>query len=185
MHAPLVRRLLVAAAAALLAACAESPANPSTSPFLDIIPDRATYAAGDLVTVTIHNLSAQRISYSLCAEILARRSGGGWKKLVSGPFTTCDAAILYLDAGASVETQYQLPGALFAGTYRIFYPGIVAPGDVTQVEDHSSSRPFAVAFYIGSRAETRRRREARRHSLRLCASPRETCSWVRPPWRSR
>jgi hypothetical protein len=147
MRAPLVRRLLFAAAAALLAACAESPADPIPSPLLDIIPDRTTYAAGDLVTVTIHNRSAQRMFYTMCAgPFLQRRSGGGWKKLVSGPFTACDAAALYLDAGASVETQYHLPKAAFAGTYRIFYPGIVAPGDVNQVEDHSSSRPFAVTF---------------------------------------
>jgi hypothetical protein len=145
MRAPLVRRLLTAAAAALLAACSEGPIEPNPSPLLDIIPDRASYAAGDLVTVTIHNLSAERIYYTLCAEILERRSGGGWKRLDEGPFVTCDAAVLRLDPGASAETQYRLRVGLFAGTYRIFYPGLAPLGDVTLVEDHSSTRPFAVA----------------------------------------
>src|SRR4051794_38188885 len=86
MRAPLVGRLLVTAAAALLASCAEGPSGPGPSPLLDIIPDQAAYAAGDFVAVTIRNLSDRRISYTLCAEILERRSGGSWKKLDSGPF---------------------------------------------------------------------------------------------------
>lgn len=147
MRAPLVRRLLFTAAAALLAACTEGPADPIPSPLLDIIPDRTTYARGDVVTITIHNRSAQRMYYTMCAgPFLQRRSGGGWKKPTSGPFTACDAAAMYLDAGTSVEEQYHLPKATFPGTYRIFYPGIYAPGDVDQVEDHSSSRPFTVTL---------------------------------------
>jgi len=145
MRAPLVRRLPTAAAAALLAACTEGPIAPSPSPLLDIIPDRARYAAGAVVTVTIHNLSAERIPYNLCAEVLERHSGGGWKKLDTGPAVTCDAALAYLDPGASLEVPYRLPGVV-AGTYRIFYPGLGVPGDVTSVEDHRSTRPFAVAF---------------------------------------
>jgi hypothetical protein len=145
MRAPLVRRLLTAAAAALLAACTEGPIAPNPSPLLDIIPDRAAYAAGELVTVTLHNLSDRRVSYTLCAQVLERHSGGGWKKLDTGPAVTCDAAIAYLDPGASAETQYRLRAGLSTGTYRIFYPGLVAPDDASQVEDHSSTRPFAVA----------------------------------------
>lgn len=146
MRAPLVRRLVTAAAATLLAACAEAPADPNPSPLLDIIPDRSSYAAGEVVTVTIHNLSSERIYYSLCAQILERRSGGGWKKLDLGPFVTCDAAALHLDPGASGETQFRLRAGLSTGTYRIFYPDLVAPDDVTPVEDHSSTRPFLVGF---------------------------------------
>ena len=129
MRAPLVRRLLFATAAALLAACRENPAG-LASP-VEITPDRTAYARGDLVTFTFHNAGNARITYSVCGEILERRVDLVWKKLVYGP-NICDAAALYLDPGASANAEYGIRAGQSNGIDRVNYPGL------------GSSRPFVV-----------------------------------------
>ena len=132
MRAPLVRRLLFAAAAALLAACSENPTGSAVpaSP-VEITPDRTTYARGEVVTFTLHNAGNARISYGGCGEILERRFFLVWKKLVYGP-NVCDAAVLYLDPGASAIAEYGIRAGQSQGIYRVNYPGL------------GSSHPFVV-----------------------------------------
>jgi len=144
MARSLVRSTLAALALVLAACGGESPL--SSTLHLEITPDREAYTAGSTATLTIRNLGASEVSYSLCGHEIQRQTPTGWVAAVPGN-GGCALVIFTLAPGASVTAETPLPASLPAGTYRVYLPGFVysRPDEVSlDLQTRKSSRPFQV-----------------------------------------
>lgn len=89
-----------------------------------------TYASGELVNITIANLSEVTLFYpdSFCKTQLQRKSGNAWLKVADQP-TACPPSLGFLEPSQTVVHQFQLPKGIAAGTYRFILPMPVADDD--------------------------------------------------------
>lgn len=104
---------MVLAVAAL--GCDGGPAAPAG---VHLSTDRATYAAGEIVAVTITNTRATEFRGDLCRSTLERR-GGKWAT-VRRPlaYDVCLARGFSVPAGSAGTVSVLLPTELATGTYR-------------------------------------------------------------------
>ena len=92
-----------------------APAMSDTSVQLTL--DRATYAPGDNVTLTLTNRGQRELGYNACTRIVERESNGAWTA-VPEPDRICTMELRLLDRGQTVKEQTDLPRAS-AGRYRL------------------------------------------------------------------
>jgi hypothetical protein len=139
-------RLLVpfAFAAAALAACSESPTE--SGRFVRITTDRAEYQAGTSGTATVTNVSDLPVLYNLCEREIQRRTPAGWVAVSRKPGDegfVCVGVLLTLQPGASTGAGFVLRADLPAGSYRVRFPGLLAPeGDASA--SAQATPPFRV-----------------------------------------
>jgi hypothetical protein len=133
MIASIVRRRIHSLGAAVLVALALGGCRSSTSAdeAVEITTDRREYRAGDVVSVTVTNVSAEPIGYNLCVHRVERRTGTGWSVASEfpPPGSACIDALFSLAPGASVVVQPRLPQDLTAGVYRVRFesPALTTP----------------------------------------------------------
>lgn len=107
------------AAAAALVACDGGPAAPDG---VRLSTDRATYAAGEPLTVTVANDRATVVTYSRCVSTIERRDGG-WRAVARYPQEItgqdlCNAGLGFIEPGAAATLRLVLPARLGPGLYR-------------------------------------------------------------------
>ena len=145
MKRSIVRTAFALAAAVVLGACGGGDILGGVL-HVQITPDRDAYAAGSTATFTIENLGTSPVQYSYCERVVQRQTAGGWVRTGTGD-GACALAILTLAPGANVEMTADLPATLPAGTYRVYFPGILYSGPdhiSVDMETRKSSRPFQV-----------------------------------------
>lgn len=122
----MTNRILAALLALSAAACGN--AFVASDPAVEVTTDRAAYAPGDTVRVTMRNVSGESLGYNLCVSKLDRRSADAWATVdvFPGPGGACTMELRHLPAGESVQTRRVIPAATEAGTYRLVYNGIGA-----------------------------------------------------------
>ena len=115
---PTVATLAVAAAA-----CRSEVTGP---PDLALATERAEYAAGDTVRVTLTNRGARAIEYGCEAGLvdLERQAGAAWRTVSGAPrAANCAAMAFVVRPGESARlTTVPLPSGLAAGAYRVRFP---------------------------------------------------------------
>ena len=115
----------------LLGACAHAPSDSGGStPRVALQTDRARYAPGDTVFVTLRNSGDVDAGYNLCMHTLQMHTARGWTDVQSWPpaRTMCILPITILQPGGALLVNIVLPDSASSGTYRIHYPG--APSEV-------------------------------------------------------
>lgn len=133
MLASIVRRRMHGLSAVVLVALALGGCRSSTSadPRVDVTTDQREYRTGNVVTVTVTNVSAEPIGYNLCVHRIERRTADGWRvaSAFPPPGSACIAILLTLEPGASTAIQVQLPQDLPAGIYRVRFesPAVTTP----------------------------------------------------------
>ncbi|MBD0321619.1 MAG: hypothetical protein ICV87_14880 [Gemmatimonadetes bacterium] len=117
-------RILPALLALSAAACGSGFV--ASDPAVEVATDRAAYAPGDTVRVTLRNVSGETLGYNLCISKLDRRAADAWTTVdvFPGPGGACSMELRTLPAGESVQVRRAIPAATSAGTYRIVYNGI-------------------------------------------------------------
>jgi hypothetical protein len=145
MARSLVRHTFAALAVVLAACGGDAPL--ATTLHLDITPDRASYAAGSTVTISIRNLGGADVGYNPCPRVLQRQVLGGWVTLEPSP-VMCPLAIYVLSPGAMVTEEVALSAGLTPGRYRVYFASLTAiPEDDRATADSKSrkaSQPFEV-----------------------------------------
>jgi len=109
------------AAGAVLAACGPQSAH---SGALRVAADRAAYAPGDSVAITLRNASSAVVEYNACPRAIERRAGAGWAVVdrFPPPSGMCNASAHALPPGREVTVRFALPADLPSGTYRVRLP---------------------------------------------------------------
>ena len=97
------------------AATTPAPAMSDTSVQLTL--DRATYAPGANVTLTLTNRDQRELGYNACTRIVEREANGVWT-VVPEPDRICTMELRLLDRGQTVKEQTDLPRTS-AGRYRL------------------------------------------------------------------
>lgn len=92
-----------------------TPAMADTSVQLTL--DRATYAPGGNVMLTLTNRGQRELGYNACTRIIERESNGAWTA-VPEPDRVCTMELRLLDRGQTVKEQTDLPRTT-AGRYRL------------------------------------------------------------------
>ncbi|HEU4556620.1 MAG TPA: hypothetical protein VFS20_02180 [Longimicrobium sp.] len=143
MARSLLRHALATLAALTLAACESAT---SSTPLLDIAPDRTQYAPGSEVNLTVRNLGDQPVKYTFCGRVIQRLTATGWITTY-GEFILCAPPQESLAPGALVTESMELPANIPAGTYRVYLPGIASHDEdeaAANRPSRQSSKPFEV-----------------------------------------
>ena len=96
---------------------ATTPAPAMSDTSVQLTLDRATYAPGANVTLTLTNRGQRELGYNACTRIVERESNGAWTA-VPEPDRICTMELRLLDRGQTVKEQTDLPRAS-AGRYRL------------------------------------------------------------------
>jgi ketosteroid isomerase-like protein len=89
-----------------------------------LLTDRATYAPGDSIALTVVNASDRQLAYDLCMGELQRQTEEGWNVVPRPVYEhpayviDCDLDLLGLHPGRRRSTSYRLNQYLSAGMYR-------------------------------------------------------------------
>jgi hypothetical protein len=122
-------------------ALACSDPTPSAGPILIEASRPTPREVGAVVTLTIRNLSGDRLQYSPCAARLERQGATGTWTIAYEYVTPCQALLESLRGRASRKTELTLPTELAPGSYRVRFPMIGALPD--------NGDPLVVAAQIG------------------------------------
>ena len=96
---------------------ATTPAPAMSDTSVQLTLDRATYAPGDNVTLTLTNRGQRGLGYNACTRIIERESNGAWTA-VPEPDRVCTMELRLLDRGQTVREQTDLPRTT-PGRYRV------------------------------------------------------------------
>lgn len=96
---------------------ATTPAPTMSDTTVQVTLDRATYAPGDNVTLTLTNRGQRELGYNACTRIVERESNGAWTA-VPEPDRVCTMELRLLDKGQTVKEQTDLPRTT-PGRYRL------------------------------------------------------------------
>ena len=114
------KRLLIAIPVAV-GACAPAPANSpqdaARNGGLEVSTDRASYRAGDPLTLTVHNRGADTVAFNPCTRMLEAERGNAWTA-VPEPARICTMEAWLLAPGETRAGPTELPADLVAGRYR-------------------------------------------------------------------
>ncbi len=119
-------RWFVAALCGGALACGDSVGPGSTSGPVRIEPAASAYPPGASVSLTITNLSPERLTYSACFYHLERQAPGGEWHVVYQDETPCPAVLEYLEPFATRQTSVTLPHEAAIAPHRTRFPSIGA-----------------------------------------------------------
>lgn len=136
MIASIVRRRRSAAAMLVALALAGCGSSTAADQRVAVTTDQREYRTGNLVTVTVTNVSDEPVGYNLCVHRIERRTGDGWRvaSAFPPPGSACVDILLTLQPGASTAIQVQLPQDLAAGVYRVRFESPVLATPPFRVE---------------------------------------------------
>jgi len=105
--------------------------------------DRASYAAGGEVTLTLTNSGAGQYYFNPCPRIVEREEAGAWTPVDEGQ-RMCTMEAWILDPNGTRTATTELPDSLAAGRYRIVI-SLTAEGQAPPAEAvRAVSAPFSV-----------------------------------------
>lgn len=109
-----------------LLACEDSVGPGSTSGPVRIEPAASSYPPGASVSLTITNLSFERLTYSACFYQLERQAPGGAWHVVYRDENPCPAVLEYLEPFATRQASVTLPQDAAIAPHRPRFPSIGA-----------------------------------------------------------
>ncbi len=117
----------------------------SSRPF-ELATNRQTYDRGNTGEATIRNASKDALEYNACPRRLERRVGDAWVAAFQWPTAggACTAEARRLERGASVNTLFEVPTGVPAGTYRLVFTGLLGSDSRPLPADLSATPAFEV-----------------------------------------
>lgn len=112
----------------------------------DVATNRTAYNRGSTGEATIRNALKDPLEYNLCPRRLERRVGDAWASAFEWPTAggACTAEARQLDAHASVNTLFEIPTGVPAGTYRVVFTSLFGPDKRALPPDLSATPSFEV-----------------------------------------
>jgi hypothetical protein len=83
--------------------------------------DRASYAAGDLIAVTLINRTSRPYGFNLCSRHFEKHNGSDWNAMPP-EFRLCTLQVQGLPPGEFRTVETDLPADFVPGTYRLLQP---------------------------------------------------------------
>jgi hypothetical protein len=145
----MTRRVLASVASALLLSACGGIINlgggGSSRPY-DISTNRDNYNRGNVGEATIRNASDQTLEYNLCQRRLERQVDRSWITAFEWPTAggACTTEARRLSRGQSVDTFFDIPTGMPAGTYRIMFLGLMGVDGSRLSGDRAASPSFTV-----------------------------------------
>ena len=108
--------------------------------------NRQEYTRGNTGEATIRNVSDDPVQYNLCQRRLERRVDNSWVVAFEWPTAggSCTSEARTLAKGASVNTFFELPTGVPAGTYRVVFTGLRDDDGNAVPQDRASTPSFQV-----------------------------------------
>jgi hypothetical protein len=144
-----IKHILPTVLALATGACAPSPpaGEPAQSSAeagkVQVTTDRSSYRAGDPITLTVHNGSADTVAFNPCTRALEREQAGTWTA-VPEPQRICTMEAWILAPGERRAGPTELPADLAAGRYRAVLAFTVESARPSAERTEARSAPFAV-----------------------------------------
>jgi hypothetical protein len=112
----------------------------------DITTNQDTYDRGNVGEATIRNASDASVEYNLCPRRLERRVSSRWITSFEWPTAggVCTGEARTLRRGDSVNTLFDIPTGVPAGTYRVVFTGLRNPEGSSLPADISATSSFSV-----------------------------------------
>lgn len=126
--------------ALLTLGCGSATEQEPTVGLIGIEAAPGAHRPSETFAVTISNLSAQPLQFSVCGVQLERHVGDRWLRVYQNPYP-CAAVLEFLDGYASRRVIVTLPPVLATGAYRPRFPSIGR-----RIGDEE---PFLVATQVG------------------------------------
>jgi hypothetical protein len=132
-----------------IGACAPSPSagaaqqSSSDDGRVQVSSDRSGYRAGESLTLTVHNGSADTVTFNPCTRALEREQSGRWSA-VSEPQRICTMEAWILAPGEQRAGPTELPADLAAGRYRAVLAFTVESAKSGSERLEARTAPFAV-----------------------------------------
>jgi hypothetical protein len=105
--------------------------------------DRSSYRAGDPLTLTVDNRSADSVAFNPCTRALEREQSGSWTA-VPEPQRICTMEAWILAPGEHRAGPTELPGDLAAGRYRAVLAFTVESANPPATRTEARTPPFGV-----------------------------------------
>jgi hypothetical protein len=111
-----------------------------------ITTNKDSYSRGNIGEATIRNSSGDRIEYNLCPRRLERQVDRNWVAAFEWPTSgsACTAEARTLSPGSSVNTFFDIPTGIPAGTYRVVFTGLLDSDRKAVSADRAATSPFQV-----------------------------------------
>jgi hypothetical protein len=141
-----VTMMSIAAITTLSGCGAISLGGGGSSRTYDITTNRDTFNRGNVGEATIRNASDETVEYNLCPRRLERQVDRNWITAFEWPTagSACTAEARTLRRGDTVNTLFDIPTGVPAGTYRVVFTGL-RDKDGSNVEpDRAATRSFSV-----------------------------------------
>lgn len=132
--------------AVTLGGCSGLLGRGGSSSDYQITTNRQDYTRGSTGEATIRNVSDETVEYNLCQRRLERRVDNSWVVAFEWPTAggACTSEARSLAKGASVNTFFELPTGVPAGTYRVVFTGLRGNGGKAVPQDRASTPSFQV-----------------------------------------
>ena len=142
-----LKRLLIGILVAV-GACAPAPANSpgrdaARNGGLEVSTDRASYRAGEPLTLTVHNRGADTVAFNPCTRTLEAERGNAWAA-VPEPARICTMEAWLLAPGGTRAGPTELPADLVAGRYRAVLGFSAGSGEHAAGKLEARTAPFTV-----------------------------------------
>ena len=142
-----LKRILIGILVAV-GACAPAPANSpardaARNGGLEVSTDRASYRAGEPLTLTVHNRGADTVAFNPCTRTLEAERGNAWTA-VPEPARICTMEAWLLAPGGTRAGPTELPADLVAGRYRAVLGFSAGSGEHAAGKLEARTAPFTV-----------------------------------------
>jgi hypothetical protein len=143
-----INHIVMSAVTVATLACAspppERPARSSAPPAgVQVTADRASYRAGDPLTLTASNGSPDTLAFNPCTRTLEREQSSGWTA-VAEPGRMCTMEAWILAPGERRAGPTELPGDLTPGRYRAVLAFTLESASASGRRLEARTSPFAV-----------------------------------------
>ena len=135
------------AAFSTLAACgAISLGGGGSDRSYNITTNRNTYNRGNVGEAAIRNSSDETVEYNLCQRRLERQVDRNWITAFEWPTagSACTTEARTLRRGDTVNTFFDIPTGIPAGTYRVVFTGLRDKDGTTVTGDRAATPSFSV-----------------------------------------
>lgn len=112
----------------------------------DIATNRDTFSRGNVGEATIRNTSDESVPYNLCQRRLERQVDRSWITAFEWPTagSACTTEARTLRRGDQVNTFFDIPTGVPAGTYRVVFTGLRDKSGAAVSADGAATRSFIV-----------------------------------------
>lgn len=111
-----------------------------------ITTNNQVYNRGNTGEATIRNTSGTILEYNLCQRRLERQVSRSWITAFEWPTAggSCTAEARSLGAGQSVNSLFDIPTGVPAGTYRVVFTGLLGDDRRSLAADRAATPSFEV-----------------------------------------